>query len=979
MNFFTNLKSALVKTFVVLTAACALTVSCYDDSELREQIDILVDQLFELEQKVDSELKALKSMLNGKVLITDVSTDVSTGITTVTLSDGVKLQLLPEKDMESFVTYITLGDGNDYWAYIGEDGKKHLFLDEEDKPVSVMSDVPEVVEVDGEPYLLIGGIMYPFSGNSVFSDYELVKDELTGEVYAVTFTFGEDMTFTVTVDGACGFYFVLASGGFGQFEIINDYFVSYGKTERVQISARGVVDYVLQIPDGWRVKEYEDIYMGERYFDITAPTAELVESGLAVSEGELKVIAVLEGGKATVARLDLTTSPFKVFGASLGKLYVEMSNGLQKYVCGVCSPSAYDEDAIFAVAEGLLTVYDYPDGYAVCDGSLNAADPEDYSADELVPGDDYVFWAIPARYFSDEEDAGYYLEEGTFVKSEFTYYEAAFEVKSESYRDAEIILNLTGADNYYFGLVPAEDYMLQDVLYGLNNLQGYYTSEEWTYGAEGYEGSVFTFAGAEAEPQTEYVAWVAVAEDGKEYAERDIMVCEFSTLSLVEGGSVAVVPGEVNAGPMDISVPLSAEGAESIFYAFVSSSEAKGYADDAAKVKYLFEKGLTVNAENAVAVLSDFDVKRKPKTEYVLFAVASDASGKYGKVLELSCTTTEIMYNDLQVDLQLVENEPNNVVVSISAEGAVDYIYWIGKTSDNTWRSSNYLGGSAETAQAFMYVNPDHARLQTVKSAYPVVSGKITMTDLEMDVDYVMVAMAEDADGVYSEAKELRFRPRTVAIGEIVPSTDAKWEQARPVIEWRPDRSYPATGQMPGQYGFYVTIPSGFTGYVLAGTDAYLNDGNDELVLSAEDKIIKIMQMTDKKRDSQITVDYDLWGEKGYPYGYEFYHHEHGNPLFGNVVIWANEEFHDSVCDCGGFFEEDKVVQDVPVVVHHELHINDGSKVDVRQPYAIGSTIEVIDKVFVVCQDLEGHCYEAFVFDVPVELFANGGSREDVN
>lgn len=976
MKLLTNLKSGFLK-IVAAVAMVSAAASCYDDTSLQEQINMIVDQLFELDQKVDSELKALKSMLNGKILITNVSTDASTGITTVTLSDGNSFQLLPEKDMKSFVTYITLGDGNDYWAYIDKDGKTQLFLDEEGKPVSVISDVPEVVEVDGEPYILIGGVMYPFSGNSVFSDYELIKDELTGEVYAVTFTFGEDMTFTVTVDGACGFYFVKAAGGFGQVEIINDYYVSLGKTERVQISARGVVDYVLQIPDGWRVKEYEDIYMGEKYFDITAPTAALVESGVAVDGGELKVVAVLEGGKATVAKLNLSSDPFKVLDASFGKLYVEMSNGLQKYVCGVCSPADYDEAVIFSVAEGLLEAYDYPDGYSVCDYDLLAADPAELAAGNLVLGEKYMFWAIPAIYFANDEEAGYYLEEGTFVNFGFTYSNAEFEVVSESYSDAEVVLDLDGVDNYYFGLVPAVDYMLEDVVYCLN-IPGYFTGSEWTYGEAGYAGSVFALAGIEPEPQTEYVAWVAVAEDGKTYTERDLLVCEFSTLSLEEGGSVNVVSSEVKSAPMDITVSLAAEGAESIFYAFLTSSEAGGYADDAAKAKYLFEKGLSVNAESAVAVLSDFDLKRKPETEYVLFAVASDKTGKYGKVLNLPCETSEIVYNDIEVTLAVVTNEPNNVVVSVSAENAVDYLYWIGKTSDNTWRSSNYLGGSAETAQAFMYVNPDHSRLQTVMSSYPVVDGKITMTDLAMDVDYVMVVMAKDAEGGYSEAEELRFKPRAVSIGKVVLSTDTKWEAARPSIEWRPDRSYPASGQMPGQYGYYVTIPSGFTGYVLSGTDSYLNDGNAELVMSAEEKIIKILQMVDKSRDSQVTVDYDLWGEKGYPYGYEFYHHEHGNPLFGNVVIWANQEFHDSRCDCGGNHDVDKVVQGVPIVEHHVIHLNDGSKVDVRQPYAVGSTMEVIDKVFVVCQDLEGNCYEPFAFDVPVELFANGGSREDM-
>lgn len=345
-NFMTIGKS--LRRFALCAAmALPFTTGCttieeYDDSEIKEQIDLIINKLYELEQKMNAEIQALKDMLSGKIMITSVSTDTSTGITTVTLTNGSKLQLYPQKDLQSFVTYITLSDGVSYWAYIDENGKKQLFLDENGEAIPVISDVPEVVVKDGETYLKIGGVEYPLSGNSVFSDYELITDELTGEVYAVTFTFGEGMSFTVTVEGACGFYFVKPSGW--STVAIQDYYVASGMTERVQVEARGVVDYVLQIPDGWRVKEYEDIYMGALYFDITAPSAELIKNGAAAADGDLKVVAVLEGGKATVAKLYLSTNPFKEFSVSLGKADVKMYNGLQKFVYGVCEASKYNED-----------------------------------------------------------------------------------------------------------------------------------------------------------------------------------------------------------------------------------------------------------------------------------------------------------------------------------------------------------------------------------------------------------------------------------------------------------------------------------------------------------------------------------------------------------------------------------------------------------------------------------------------------------
>jgi len=965
-----NLKTlfqSLRKLALFAVLACPVAVSCttmqeYDDSEIKEQIEIIINKIYELEQKMNSEIQALKDMLAGKLLITSVKTDSQTGITTVNLSNGTSFELLPEKDLKSFVTYITLSDGIDYWAYIDENGKKQLFLDENGEAVPVLAEIPEVVVKDGETWIVVGGVEYPLAGNSVFSDYELIKDELTGEIYAVTFTFGEEMSFTVTVDGAAGFFFVRPSGW--STVAISDYFVPLGMTERVQVDARGVVDYVLQIPDGWRVKEYKDVFMGALYFDITAPSQELVESGMAASEGDLKVVAVLEGGKATVAKLYLSSEPFKEFSVSLGKATVKMYNGLQKFVYGVCTASSYNEDTIFKTAESLLDAYEYPAGYGVSDFDLDGVSLSEIAGRTLTAGNQYVFWAIPALYYSTDEESGYYLKEGTFTYQTATYSSVKFEVGNASTRDAQLDMELKGVGSYYTELLPKAEFMIEDVVYNLNN-SGYYTARTTP---KTFSGSVFEFAGVKAEQATEYVAWLAVAEEGKTYTAADVVVCEFSTLNLVAGSSVKVEASAAEETVSDVSISLTAAGAEKIYYSYVTTAVAKTLATDDDKADYLFVNGVAVEGETVEAKATDV-IEVKPATSYVFLAVATDASGKYSEVVTVECKTKAIEFNDLKVVLSLEKNDPGNVVVSISAEGAVDYLYWIGRTADNIWKSANYLGGSAGKAQNYMYANAGHERFTSVMEAYPVVDGTITMTDLVANVGYVIVAMAKDKDGMYSKATALRFTPRDVAIGEVVLSSDPKWEAARPTIEWIPSKFEPSTGMMSGRYGYYVTIPSGFTGYVLAGTDDYLTEGNPQSKLSVEDKILKIIEYADKHKDSDYIVDYDLWGEKGWPYGSVFYSFEHGDPLFGNVVIWASKEFHDSVCDCGHPYVGTRVYNNVEVEVQFMLHLNDGTPVEMRQPYAVGSKTKVVDKVFVVCQDLDGNCYEPFVIDVPVEYF----------
>lgn len=973
---------ALLMAMCLAVVAGPMMVSCtetiieehyyeneYDDSELWEKVNLLIGEVFDLKQNLNAEIKTLKDLLKGMIYVKDVSTDPSTGITVVTLSNGEKLVLFPEKSMKSYVTYLTLSDGVDYWAYIDADGKKQLFLDENGEAVPVLADTPEVIEKDGDAYIVIGGVEYPLSGNSVFSDYEVITDELTGEVYAVTFTFGEGMSFTVTVDGAAGFHFVRPSGW--STTIISDYFVPMGTTERIQVEAKGVVDYVLQIPDGWRVKEFKDPYMGSLYFDVTAPSAELINSGVAAADGDLKVVAVLEGGKATVSKLYLSTAPFKEFSVSLAGANVKMYNGLQKFVYGICLESEYDEASFIETAQELLTAYSYPAGFGVSDVDFESLPLEEVAREALVPGQKYVFWAIPALYYQTDEDAGYYVKEGTFQKVPLKYASLSFEIGRESFRDAELMMEAKGVEGYYTEVLPKSDFLLEDVLFYLNN--GFY--EERTEPMS-YTGSVFSFAVVYPEPATEYVAWIAVAEDGKTYTEGDVIVREFSTLNLTSGSDVKV-QAVLEPAATNVTAIFEAVGAETIYYAFLTPSEAKKHADEAAKANYLFEKGRYTSDDAGVTESSLFNIKLKPESDVVFWAVATDDEGKYGEVLVLECKTTALQYNDLAVEVTLAKNDPDDVQLNISVSGGdyVEYLYWIGKISENTWKSPNYLGGSAETAQVYMYLNPSHSRFTDVMNKYPVENGMIKMTDLAYGESYVIVAMAKDASGLYSKATEFRFTPRAVGIGNVVTSSDPKWEAARPNVIFHPEKSYASSGQMSGSYMFEVIIPEGYTGYVLAGTDSYLNDGDETKELTIEETIVKVIQYVDKPRDSNVTVDYDLWEEKGWPYGYEFYHHQHGNPQFGNVTIWASKEYHDGLCTCGGEHTTTMVVNGVEVEIEHVIYVNDGNPVEVRQPYAVGSTTEVIDKIFVVCQDQNGNCYETFKIDVPVEVFMDSAGR----
>ncbi len=952
---------------ICAVVACPLAVSCdkYDDTDIREQLETLINKVYELEQKMNSEIQALKDLLDGSLLIKSAVTDAQTGVTTITLSNGAELTLLPEKDLKSFVTYIHSG-GVDYWAYIDADGKKQYFLDKNNEAIPVMSETPEVITRDDETFLLIGGVEYPLSGNSVFSDYELIKDELSGDVYAVTFTFGEDMSFTVTVDGKAGFMFLQSDGV--NSSVVSEIFIGNTLTGRVAVKAVGVVDYVLQIPDGWRVEEGEDSVIG-KYFDITAPSKALVEDGIAAADGDLKVVAVLQGGKAMIAKLKLTSEPFKKFDVLLGNATVTKNNGLSKYVYGICAAADFDEAAIFAKAEEILPAQNYPAGYGVTSENMTEKPLTDIAAD-LAPGSEYVFWALPAFY--DEDESSYYLTEGTFIRKTIVFTSATIKISDEAIRDAKLVFEMKGVASYYFGLSTQSDYDAAKVVTGLNTA-GTYTAKTTPMT---YSGSIFTYSGVTSTPATGYVAWWVVAEDGKKYTEEDIIVREFSTLNLSPGSEVKVVAGEVDAEPLDFTTRIEATGAESIYYTVLEEVKANAYKDDAARSAFLFEKGVKVTGTSADVKASDFLSKIAPETKYVLMAVATDPQGKYSEVLVKTCTTAAISFNEMVVNVSKVANTPDLVQLGISVTGgeAVDYLYWIGETSNNFWKSGNYLGGNLKNAEVYMYLNSSANRFAQIKENYPIEDGVITMTDHTQGVQYVIVIMAKDANGNYSAATELKFTPLTMDIGTLVEKTDPKWKAAYQAlsVDFIPE-SFVSKAEF-ASYSYNVTLPANYTAYVVSGSDSWLNDNDDNggVPVSAEEKIIRIIQVADHSRDTERVEDLDGDGKRETDVYYTF---EHGDATAGYAVIWADETYHDANCTsskCNGNWDDPEGSRyGNKGTVHHVVYYNTGKPVKFTYPYAAGDTEKVVDRVFIVLQDLDGNCYELFEYDVPVEYFQN--------
>ena len=97
-KIFTSLKTIVAATLV---AAMSLSVSCsYDDTGIKNQIEkvqadlaALAERVAALENKLNSEVDALKALINEQVVVVDVVTDAN-GNQTIKLSDGSEITVL---------------------------------------------------------------------------------------------------------------------------------------------------------------------------------------------------------------------------------------------------------------------------------------------------------------------------------------------------------------------------------------------------------------------------------------------------------------------------------------------------------------------------------------------------------------------------------------------------------------------------------------------------------------------------------------------------------------------------------------------------------------------------------------------------------------------------------------------------------------------------------------------------------------------
>lgn len=882
--------------------------SCSEFDEIWNKIDSIEAQLDSIQNDLNAQVEALSALMTDGSTISSC-TKKDDGSYVVKLSNGTEFTVLPAgADFSALVSTYTDKDGAKYWATYDPNGDLVPLKDPSGKLIPI-SDSVKVELIDGAYYLIVNGEKYLTGYDdkdvvSVFSSCQPLTDA-SGNVYAMTFTFGDGQKVTVAVDGYKGVIFKLSNAG--TLSAVSEYYVDYGKTMRFLMDVEGVIDYVMQIPDGWRVNEVLDELTGDTYVDVTAPVKSVIDAGAAVAKGDLKVVSVVEGGKAAVTKLSLSTDPFKVYKVSPVKAVIEPTDGIQKFLYGLADLATFDETQLVSQVNNILkSSNDLPKGFNLSESAIDKTLAEIYGA-EIPEGANLMFWAIPALYTEGDKevDGGYYVKEEMLRTLMLVPVFVKMEVSGITVLDANLKLDVKGATKMYAGTSLKSASTLEEIVYQINNEIIEPVSQNLSYNGPASEFPSKDDA-VSMEPATAYVSWVVPVEDGKkEYLASDVIYKEFTTLSVQAGGTIEIKVGDFTTDCSYISAPVSSENAAMLYYAWLSDTDGEriSQTDNATKMS-MIQSAANFKSVKAEEVVAEIDFV-KPETTMWLFAVAVGHDGKYGDVVCKSATTDAVTFNSLSVSVADPEVTATDATFEITVSGgtATDYIYWCGKEIDPFWLYEEYCNNSPEDAEEYMAANPDAEAVAAIMRKNGKVSkeGKLTVADLEVNSSYVFIVLAKDETGKYSRGTVKRFRTNAIDLGDFVKEGTEKWNETKKWIEdnivW--DKSQfkgnAGNGQGFASYAFSIKTPTDMT--------AYISCFNPQAT-GLSDMILELENFCSASRDVSLDVpDPDLtwYDDKGKEHNASIYFnvydaYVHGCPTYGYVTYFPSTGHNESTC-----------------------------------------------------------------------------------
>ena len=763
-NFMKNFYAIFKSVFSTLVVASMLFVSChepYDDTAIRQEIADLYNKVNALESKLDSEVAALKALIDSKAVVAS-ATKNNDGSWDILLTSGEKITVYPEykpaaEVNNGCVTVVKEGDAY-YWAQI-VDGAAVAITDAAGNKIPVAHNAVPEVRV-----------------NPTTNDVEVSVDG--GKTWVVVEKGQQESgcLFIGVIDGETSIDFILASG-----EVISvpkaesiDFGVQAGKTyvtpgesADVKLSANGIEDLtVIAKPEGWKAT------INGKTLTVTAPSQEKIEAGEAEQSGTIKIHASADG-KCVVGKLPVTASNEKVvitingdeltFNNSVMSLYGDIAT----LYYGILPQSDFDAAAI---AKGMNdysveSMYSYD---AVTTASLKemynymvAGIYDSASFIDIPAGESYVVWAIA-------EGPGTYMNPYVYTEADvmFTIFTPSFlsvEATKVAFNDVVITAQGGGHAGYVAGVIGGGSEA--EALEQLENRFGYWQMGYGAFGEEmdtlNFSGSIITFPGTYLEvvyPNTTYLFYVLPLVEGQaegDYQFSDIKTYAYTTPNIEAGGSATLTFELVNKDYTKLEVDIiGSSNTELIYSIFKEDWEMADFKTDEEIFNLIVKENTAYNTMGIGNTTTAFISALTPGTTAYVCAFAVDSEGKYGQLYKQEYKTNELTYNEtlkVLIDETASKVDITTASIKISTTGgtAVSYRYMATEKEGWSWKGE-------EDAESKLALNSYPT--EEIDAA-DLVDGCINLSELETNTEYAFAVLAIDENGNASRASYYYFTP----------------------------------------------------------------------------------------------------------------------------------------------------------------------------------------------------------------------------
>ena len=784
-NFYAIFKGVL--STLVLTAMVA--VSCtepYDDTQIRQEIADLYEKVSKLEEKLNSEVAALKALIDEKTVVAS-ATKNNDGSWEILLTSGEKITVYPQYQPEpqapevnnGCVTVIKDGDVY-YWAQI-VDGKAVAITDAAGNKIPVAHSATPEFRVNPAT----GDVELSVDGGHTWVVVEKAEQEETPEPTCI---------FIGVVDGESSVDFTLANG-----EVISvpkaetiDFgvqagktFVAPGQSVDVALKAENIDDLtVIAKPEGWKTS------ISGKTLTVTAPAQEKLDAGEAELEGLVKIHAAGGDGKCMVGKLMVSASTASVLLEVVGEnvtLYNNTGLRWSGVSYGIATYEEFNAEAIAKAKNNYeLMAYELYDTQATVSVKqmynemiAQVYDPASYV--DVPTGTSYVIWALAG---SDAWDHVYSADEVVY-----TVYTPAFlnvESTAVTFNSVEISAVGGGYAGYIVGVVSAAT--ADEAKMQIENSFGNWQMGWGMFGAElkelNYKGDILGFGDAyypAVYPNTTYVVYILPLVDGKaesEYLVSDLKTYSFSTPNIEAGGSATLAFEALETTYSNIEVAIKgSENTTMIYSVFATADEFAAYKTDEELIQYVIEYNSAYNmmaiGKESTAYISSL----KPGDAATVLAFAVDTEGKYSKLYKQEFKTNTLNYNTMKVNVDAAASKVDVTTASIkvSTEGGtpVSYRYIAVDTTGYSWKDE----ATTETQLAL----DSNWNVKTIAVA-DVVDGYINLDDLTTNNQYAFGIVAIDAEGNPSHATFHYFTP-SLPEYPIIRSTNEAYAAMVPTVE----------------------------------------------------------------------------------------------------------------------------------------------------------------------------------------------------